>query len=162
MTSLILAILIGWGGVMPVHVSSTEGTSIPEPAPVDERSSHHLRSGHDLRHPTGATTQLGTVAVGGWATWYAYHEGQAAAGPALRHLLDGHWRDRTVVVSAGGHSVIVKLTDWCACGKRNGRNTVIDLDSRDFAKLAPLSQGIVIVSVEYGGSTPTAPPTDVE
>ena len=140
MTSLILAILIGWGGVMPVHVLSTEGTSEPIPA----------------------TTQLGTVAVGGYATWYAYHEGQAAAGPALRHLLDGHWRDRTVVVSAGGHSVIVKLTDWCACGKRNGRNTVIDLDSRDFAKLAPLSQGIVIVSVEYGDSTPTAPPTDVE
>ena len=137
MTSLILAILIGWGGVMPVHVLSTEGTSEPIPA-----------------------TQLGTVAVGGWATWYRYHEGQAAAGPALRRAIGSSWRGTRVIVSAGGRHVVVRLTDWCACGKRHGRDTVIDLDNRDFAKLAPLSRGVVIVGVEYG--TPDAPETDVE
>jgi hypothetical protein len=37
---------------------------------------------------------------------------------------------------------VVRLTDWCACPQR-----VIDLDSRSFALLAPLSRGLVTVIV---------------
>jgi hypothetical protein len=105
--------------------------------------------------------QVGTVQVGGLATWYQYHEGQAAAGPTLRSLLGPGWRGDTVTVSANGHHVTVRLTDWCACGDRNGKDTLIDLDDDDFAKLAPTSRGVIEVAVEFGGSvTVTLPPTD--
>jgi len=38
--------------------------------------------------------------------------------------------------------VRIRLTDWCACP-----GPVVDLDSRAFAAIAPLSQGIVKVEV---------------
>jgi hypothetical protein len=47
------------------------------------------------------------------------------------------------------------LDDWCACPDR-----VIDLAAADFAELAPLSQGIVLVTITDGSPTPIAPPTD--
>jgi hypothetical protein len=80
--------------------------------------------------------------ISGWATWYRWHPGEAAAGPGLRAFLGANWRYQSVTVCAGV-CVRVRLTDWCACP--GGR--VVDLDSRSFARLAPLSQGIVSVSV---------------
>jgi hypothetical protein len=100
---------------------------------------------------------VGTPAVGGLATWYDAAPGQAAAGPTLRSLL-GDWRGQRVTVSANGRSVVVVLSDWCACGDRNGKDTLIDLDDEAFAKLAPLSRGVIEVSVEFGGIP--LPPTD--
>jgi hypothetical protein len=106
--------------------------------------------------------QVGTVEVGGLATWYDYHEGQAAAGPTLRSLLGPGWRGETVTVSANGHHVTVRLTDWCACGSRHGVDTLIDLDDRDFAKLASTSRGVIEVAVELNGKAIALPPTDTE
>lgn len=83
----------------------------------------------------------------GWATYYAYHEGQAAAGPLLKRALGPRWRGKTVTVCADGTCLDVRLTDSCACGDRHGDPTIIDLDSRDFAKLAGLGAGILKVSV---------------
>jgi hypothetical protein len=83
----------------------------------------------------------------GWATYYAYHEGQAAAGPALRKMLGANWRGMTVTVWNGARHVTVRLTDWCACGPRHGEPTIIDLDTRDFDDLAPLSVGVLKVVV---------------
>ncbi len=97
--------------------------------------------------------QVGTVEIGGTATWFdnPQGEGQAAAGPALRI---GDWRGSTVRVCAQT-CIVVRLTDWCACkGDR-----IIDLDDRDFAKLAPLSRGVVSVTVELIGDV-RLPPTD--
>jgi hypothetical protein len=92
--------------------------------------------------------------VHGTASWYQdpkHPDGlYAAAGPALRV---GDWRGRTVQVCAGS-CVTVRLTDWCACPKR-----VIDLSSDAFSRLAPLSRGLVRVTVSWGGSQPL-PPTD--
>lgn len=86
-------------------------------------------------------------ARGGLATWYAAPDGTAAAGPALRALLGRHWRGQWVTVTAGGHQVAIKLTDWCACGPRHGRPTLLDINTRDFARLAPPSRGVVEVRV---------------
>lgn len=103
--------------------------------------------------------------VTGNATWYdapSIHD--AAAGPGLRKALGSGWRGSVVRVSSGGHSVVVTLSDWCAC--RSG-NRVIDLDDKAFQRLAPLSAGIIVVSITVVGGidepvTATAPPTDVE
>ena len=104
------------------------------------------------------------ASVKGWATHYAYVEGQAAAGPALRRALGSDWRGSTVYVTQGGDTIKVVLTDWCACGDRHGTDTVIDLDKRDFAKLASLGTGVISVTVSTTGSgsgpQPTLPPTD--
>lgn len=82
--------------------------------------------------------------VGGSASWYHGERHQAAAGPGLRAALGDAWRGRWVVVQvAGGERVVVQLTDWCRCP--GGR--VIDLDAHDFQRLAPLSMGLVKVSL---------------
>jgi rare lipoprotein A (peptidoglycan hydrolase) len=50
-----------------------------------------------------------------------------------------------VTVTANGVSVRAQLADWCACP--GGR--VIDLYASAFAKLAPLSAGLVKVTVRW-------------
>jgi rare lipoprotein A (peptidoglycan hydrolase) len=93
--------------------------------------------------------------ISGQASWYcragisichhSYPPGSmvAAAGPGLRI---GKWRGRTVTVTSGGRSIRVKLVDWCQCG--NGVH-LIDLYSAAFQKLAPLSSGVVRVTVSW-------------
>jgi len=84
----------------------------------------------------------------GYATWYDT-AGGAAAGPDLRAALGPGWRGMSVVVTRAdmGAGVVVQLTDWCACGSRNGVPTLIDLDRESFAVLALPSAGIVAVTV---------------
>jgi len=83
------------------------------------------------------------LSIQGKATWYDWRPRQAAAGPALRKALGKHWRGKWVTVTTKGHSIRVRLTDWCACG--HGR--VIDLDDTSFKKLAPLSRGVLSIRV---------------
>lgn len=122
--------------------------------------------------PTGA---VGTALVGGWASWFDVGPGlYGAAGPLLREALGPNWRGQLVEVEAGNRSTTVRLTDWCACGLRHGKPTIIDLSRDAFAELADPSVGIVAVSIELdppehpadargriedGG--PTLPATDV-
>lgn len=88
----------------------------------------------------------------GTATWYdAPSRTDAAAGPALRDLLGPDWRGSWVTVTSGSRSANVRLTDACACGDRNGQPTLLDLDDEAFAELAPLSRGVVRVTVERLG-----------
>jgi len=88
-----------------------------------------LASGHRLTGP---------------ASWYCCTRGHAAgefvaaAGPALRV---GAWRGRVVRVNG----LRVRLVDFCRCPF--GR--VIDLHPGVFRSLAPLSRGIVRVSVAW-------------
>jgi rare lipoprotein A (peptidoglycan hydrolase) len=92
----------------------------------------------------GATSSLRS----GLATWYDDGPGlYAAAGPDLRH---GDWRGSFVTVTSGSRSVTVQLTDWCACGDRNGRPTLLDLSATAFRRLAPLSKGVIAVEVTTG------------
>lgn len=103
------------------------------------------------------TGQVGTVAIGGTATWYDGPAGHAAAGPGLRDALGSDWRGQRVTVCHESPCVSVILSDWCLC--RGTR--LVDLDDASFARLAPLSRGVIAVSVEYGGQAPTLPPTDL-
>lgn len=89
----------------------------------------------------------------GRATWYATPGLTAAAGPALRHALGRGWRGSWVRVTSGRRSVVVKLTDWCACFRGDRRERLIDLSDGAFSRLAPLSAGIVRVTV-----VPLTPP----
>ena len=87
--------------------------------------------------PTGAP-----AGARGTASWFATGPaGVAAAGRALRDALGPSWRHSRVRVTANGRSVTVTLGDWCGCP--GGR--VIDLDAGSFARLAPLSRGLVTV-----------------
>jgi len=96
-----------------------------------------------------ALGQVGSVMLGGVATYYDGHQGQAAAGPALRDALGPNWRGQAVTVCRLSTCIAVTLSDWCACGDRNGKDTLIDLDRRDFARIAPLSAGVVAVTVGF-------------
>ena len=84
----------------------------------------------------------------GVATWFDSPAGVSAAGPALRAALGSGWRGRTVTVCAGERCVETVLGDWCACGDRPGGPTVIDLHAPIFAALAPLSRGVIAVTVQ--------------
>ncbi len=82
--------------------------------------------------------------VTGIASWYHWHDGEAAAGPALRE--DG-WRGSTVRV-CGRTCVNVKLTDWCQCWRGTSSERIIDLDTRTFLEVCgPLSRGVCQVTV---------------
>ena len=94
-------------------------------------------------HP-GPTPAGAPAAARGTASWYATGPaGVAAAGRALREALGPSWRHSRVRVTASGRSVTVTLGDWCGCP--GGR--LIDLPAAAFARLAPLSRGLVTVEV---------------
>ena len=98
--------------------------------------------------------------ISGLATWYSWHPAEAAAGPALRSWLGSSWRGTVVWVTSGNRSVSVRLTDFMVSGR-----SLVDLDSRSFAKLAPLSTGVLHVTITRAGTStpvplPTGPPTD--
>ena len=113
----------------------------PVPGRITPSTSAVTASGPEPTGNPGAARPLR-----GYATWYSSPSG-AAAGPALRDALGPGWRGRSVVVASSGASVVVRLTDWCACGARNGVPTLLDLPRDDFAALALPSAGIVRVTV---------------
>jgi len=87
--------------------------------------------------------------VTGLATWYCCTKGWtsdrlfAAAGSELRQ---GRWRHRTVTVTGpNGRTIRLPLVDWCLCSGTR----VIDLSPAAFRMLAPLSRGVVSVTVGW-------------
>lgn len=96
-----------------------------------------------LLHPT----------VAGVASFYRWHPGEAAAGPALRHWLGPHWRGQSVTVSRAGRSVTVILTDTCQCYEGTATERIIDLDRRSFAVLASPSRGLAGVTIASSSSS---------
>jgi rare lipoprotein A (peptidoglycan hydrolase) len=54
--------------------------------------------------------------------------------------------------------VTVRLTDSCQCYRGETRERLIDLSDDAFARLAPLSRGVIRVTVEVVDVTP--PETD--
>ena len=104
-----------------------------------------------------ATTIAGPTAIAGRATWYAASGMTAAAGPLLRKWLGKDWRGTTVRFSTPSRSsLIVTLSDWCLCSR--GRR-LIDLSDDAFAQLAPLSVGVLRVTVSRV-NVPEPPATD--
>jgi hypothetical protein len=96
--------------------------------------------------PRVAQAKPGALIVKGQAAYHATgRDGPfAAAGPNLRAALGSGWRGTSVVVSAAGRSIRVTLNDWCWCPSKN---RVIDLSDEAFKSLAPLSVGVLQVTV---------------
>ena len=101
------------------------------------------RPPHAVTETRQTAIRPSTAGLHGSATWFAAPRGTAAAGPALRAFLGPHWRGTVVTVTANGHSVTARLTDWCLCSSAR----VVDLDKRSFAKLADPSRGVIHVTV---------------
>lgn len=80
-----------------------------------------------------------------------------AAGPALRHYLGRHWRGTLVSLRHGKRYLVVRLTDWCACPRR-----LVDLSDDAFRQLAPLSVGVIRVSIDRAVRVPQLPATDTD
>lgn len=94
--------------------------------------------------PSKTVIPIGVARLNGQATWYRWRVGEAAAGPLLRQALGKGWRGRVVTVCMAT-CVRVRLTDWCLCRDRR----VVDLDHRSFQQLAPLSRGVIAVTVRW-------------
>jgi hypothetical protein len=122
----------------PYPAGPVPGRITPSPSPIGMRPA-------SVETPPPATPR-GHV-VSGVATYFASPSGVSAAGPALRAALGPGWRGTRVTVCAGVRCVVTVLGDWCACGPRPGGPTVIDLDDNVFAALAPLSRGVIRVTV---------------
>jgi hypothetical protein len=128
-----------------------------QPAPVPSGSTGYEQGtmvlAADSRTP--APRQSATAAtVRGRASWYGVDGDVAAAGPALRH---GHWRGSLVSVCAD-RCVTVRLVDFCQCLRGERSERVIDLSPSAFARLSPLSAGLIRVTVSAVHVLP--PPTD--
>lgn len=123
------------------------------------------------RHDSGAPSPeggIGSVLVGGKATWCAptpTHCQSWGDGALLGAMPSFDFGDEpfTATVCYDGSCVDVTVVSYCACGLRDGVPTVIDLSPAAFARLAPLSRGVIDVTVEIDGDGPrmTLPPTDV-
>lgn len=102
------------------------------------------------RRPVSGQTTRRSLALSGVASWY---RGTYSSGERTLYAAVGSWRwgdtPYRVTVTAGDRSVTVVVRDHChAC--EDGR-PLIDLSPAAFAALAPLSRGIVRVTL-YGGN----------
>ena len=90
--------------------------------------------------PTAARVGL-RESVTGLASWFRSPAGVSAAGPRLRSALGPGWRGTRVRVCTATACATTKLGDWMRADR------LIDLDSPVFARLAPLSVGLLPVTV---------------
>lgn len=104
--------------------------------------------------------QVGTPMTAGVATWYDDGPGLYGAVPSWQFgdkpYVVRVCRDEPLTIHA---CVNVTVRDFCACGDRAGKQTVIDLSPAAFRRLAPLSTGVLPVIVEVL-DTVTLPATD--
>ncbi len=130
---------------------SSEGSL--KPVPMTGASPEPVVTVED---PPAPVTDIGTALESGLASWYRdpRKTGNYAAVPGW------HFGDRpyAVTVCHGSRCVTVTVSDACGCpGDR-----IIDLAPSAFVRLAPLSRGIVSVTVESGGPLPTLPATSTK
>jgi hypothetical protein len=123
----------------PVRVTPMPTAS---PSVRPERSTALARPTQQPRSVSVATSRLA-----GTATWFATGpDGMfAAAGPRLRAALGLHWRGQVVTVCADV-CIRVTLDDWCAC---QPDTRLIDLSDQAFRLLAPLSRGVISVTLSW-------------
>jgi hypothetical protein len=107
---------------------------------------------------------IGTALVGGTATWYCSSTSPCTRGYGPSDMVAaidptlGIAKGDQVTVRHDGRTITVRIVDVCACaGER-----LIDLTSGAFAQLAPLSVGVIDVTIESGGPGVTLPPTDAD
>lgn len=93
-----------------------------------------------------ATVKPSRALLRGVATWHATgRDGMyGAAGPLLRRALGSHWRGTRVTVCHASRCTRIVLNDWCLCSRDR---RLVDLSDEAFRRLAPLSRGVVRVTV---------------
>lgn len=135
----------------PERPRADRGPSLPisprSPAPSERASA--LTQSKPARSSSPAV-RLGGRLAAGVASWYGTGRNglYAAAGPALRSALGPRWRGRRVAVLFNGRRVVVTLNDYCPCGERSKRpDKLIDLSDEAFRRLAPLSRGVLRVTI---------------
>jgi len=121
-----------WVSVVPPAPTTTPVPSSPSPTV-------------QVRGPGPTRQPRTTHSLRGSSTWFRSPAGVSAAGPTLRDALGPGWRGQRVRVCYEGRCVVTVLGDWCACP--GGR--VIDLAAPLFARLAPLSRGVLKVKVSW-------------
>ena len=135
----------------------SEGGSGASPSPAALSTGDTAPSEPTASAASTPGSSQSTWALTGTASWYCLSKRSActvgypasglyaAAGPRLRSALGPGWRGKVVTVTANGRSVVVRLVDTCQCyGSR-----LIDLYASAFARLAPLSVGLVRVTVAW-------------
>ena len=148
--ALVLAFVLAACSASPATVQPA--STLQRVAPSPEAPSASVVDSFTVNPPAAVEAPAGEIlwsrALKGVAVWYRGCPGCAAAGPLLRAALGSRWRGKRVRVCAARRCIRVVLSDWCAC--RHGRR-LVDLDYRLFARLVPLSRGVVPVIVEWGG-----------
>ncbi len=128
----------------PATLRHDGGAPLPAAASVSEPLIGY-GSGQPAQTTPAPSGEIGTALVGGVATWFDA-PGLQAAVPWWR---PGQDPVPLRVCTDGSRCTLVTATGFCACGHRNGRMTVADLSRKAFARLAPLSQGVVEVTIEW-------------
>lgn len=157
----------------PISFSGTTWTQLGAPLPRTSGAPSSPAVGSDpaltnARESAPATFETDSTVLKGDASWCAPTPtrcqswgGTAKLGavPTFRY---GDTPYRVSVCNRSGDCVTVRVVSFCGCGER-----VIDLSPYAFRQLAPLSRGVIPVTVtRVGGGGPapelTLPPTDVE
>lgn len=121
---------------------------IPAPSPTATPKPAQIRTKPQTPRPV--SKRPSGRYLRGYATYFATgRDGYyGAAGPVLRQWLGKGWRGDHVLVCKKSRCLEVVLNDWCACGKRHGEPTLIDLSDEAFRWLAPLSRGVIHVVID--------------
>jgi hypothetical protein len=130
---------------------STPGrTASPLHSPTTSKRTASVEDKTATAKPSPAKPQRTTRpahGLSGVSTWYAYREGQAAAGPRLRAALGSHWRGMVIEVCGKQSCTRARLTDFMGT---HDRAKVIDLDDGLFRRICgPLSMGVCDVTVSW-------------
>lgn len=128
--------------VLPSATLPATSTPVQSEPPLASIGSDPLPTLAPTRIPARTTEPgSGGSALRGRASWYDDGPGlYGAAGPGLR-------KGQLVRVCAAARCVRLRLTDVCQCYRHTARQRIIDLSPAAFSRLAPLSRGIIYVTV---------------
>lgn len=108
------------------------------------------------RGQKGAETAGLFATLSGYASWYCSSTSACTRGYSGSDLVaaidpsTGIDKGELVTVRHDGRTVLVRIVDTCQCAGRR----VIDLTSGAFSRLAPLSAGVIPVTLTTGASLP--------
>jgi rare lipoprotein A (peptidoglycan hydrolase) len=143
------AFLIGLalGVTVMVLVYGMAPRPLAQPSPTAQRATEgpgpSSPTATDLVRPSSTPPGVSPQATprSGTASWYGA-AGRVAAVPGWDH------RPYRVRVCAGARCVVVRVQDWCGCYVGTSRERIIDLSRSAFLELAPLSRGVIRVTLE--------------
>jgi rare lipoprotein A (peptidoglycan hydrolase) len=130
--------------LLALNIAVTSGSSI---SAMDTTISVDVVNTAHTQAPIRTLARAASSQLRGLASWHdtGRHGAFAAAGPLLRRALGRDWRGRHVLVCLELRCVEVHLNDWCLCP--NGPR-LVDLSDEAFRYLAPLSRGLLRVTVD--------------